>query len=204
MEWKSQFHQDGITEIKKDEEELPNLQDGITEINEDEEELPNLSDEQMLEADNLYKTLQKFELFKNLRNEKNILLQPGTELNSFSFLRHCLYFLKTMMKNKNNGKKIIAHYLLNNKDAINKYYGNIKHYIIKHNINIGGKPKAKSKKNKISQKKQSEYKEILGKKMKIYKMPDSRKQYVRYKGELHSISDYKNLMKQKAAAKAKK
>jgi len=130
MEWKSQFHQDGITEIKKDEEELPNLQDGITEINEDEEELPNLSDEQMLEADNLYKTLQKFELFKNLRNEKNILLQPGTELNSFSFLRHCLYFLKTMMKNKNNGKKIIAHYLLNNKDAINKYYGNIKHYII--------------------------------------------------------------------------
>jgi hypothetical protein len=35
-------------------------------------------------------------------------------------------------------------------------------------------------------------------------MPDSRKQYVRYKGELHSISDYKNLMKQKAAAKAKK
>jgi hypothetical protein len=74
----------------------------------------------------------------------------------------------------------------------------------------GGKRKSKSKKNNVSkkpvvsQKKQSEYKEILGKKMKIYKMPDSRKQYVRYKGELHSISDYKNLMKQKAAAKAKK
>jgi hypothetical protein len=74
----------------------------------------------------------------------------------------------------------------------------------------GGKPKAKSKKNNVSkkpvvsQKKQSEYKEILGKKMKIYKKPDSRKQYVRYKGELHSISDYKNLMKQKAAAKPKK
>jgi hypothetical protein len=72
------------------------------------------------------------------------------------------------------------------------------------NNKSGGKPKAKSKKNKISQKKQSEYKEIFGKQMKIYKMPDSRKQYVRYKGELHSISDYKNLMKQKAAAKAKK
>jgi hypothetical protein len=74
----------------------------------------------------------------------------------------------------------------------------------------GGKRKSKSKKNNVSKKpvvsqnKQSEYKEILGKKMKIYKMPDSRKQYVRYKGELHSISDYKNLMKQKAAAKAKK
>jgi hypothetical protein len=74
----------------------------------------------------------------------------------------------------------------------------------------GGKRKSKSKKNNVSkkpvvsQKKQSEYKEILGKKMKIYKKPDSRKQYVRYKGELHSISDYKNLMKQKAATKAKK
>jgi hypothetical protein len=72
----------------------------------------------------------------------------------------------------------------------------------------GGKRKSKSKKNNVSkkpvvsQKKQSEYKEILGKKMKIYKKPDSRKQYVRYKGELHSISDYKNLMKQKATAKA--
>jgi hypothetical protein len=66
-----------------------------------------------------------------------------------------------------------------------------------------GKPKAKSKKNKISQKKQSECKEILGKKMKIYKMPDSRKEYVKYKGELLHISDYKNLMKQKAIAKTK-
>jgi hypothetical protein len=70
-------------------------------------------------------------------------------------------------------------------------------------IRIGGKRKSKSKKNNVSkkpvvsQKKQSEYKEIFGKQMKIYKMPDSRKQYVRYKGELHSISDYKNLMKQK-------
>jgi hypothetical protein len=72
----------------------------------------------------------------------------------------------------------------------------------------GGKPKSKrnskkvSKKPVVSQKKQSEYKEILGKKMKIYKMPDSRKEYVKYKGELHHITHYKNLMKQKAAAKA--
>ena len=39
--------------------------------------------------------------------------------------------------------------------------------------------------------------------MKIYKMPDSRKEYVKYKGELLHISDYKNLMKQKAIAKTK-
>jgi len=39
--------------------------------------------------------------------------------------------------------------------------------------------------------------------MKIYKMPDSRKEYVKYKGELLHIADYKNLMKQKAIAKTK-
>ena len=40
--------------------------------------------------------------------------------------------------------------------------------------------------------------------MRRHKMPDSRKQYVRYNGELHHIADYKNLMKQKATAKSKK
>lgn len=60
-----------------------------------------------------------------------------------------------------------------------------------------------SKKPDVSQNKRSIYKEILGKKMKIYKMPDSRKEYVKYKGELHHISDYKGLMKQKTKPKAK-
>ena len=73
----------------------------------------------------------------------------------------------------------------------------------------GGKRKSKAnskkvaKKPVVSQKKQSIYKEILGKQMKIYKMPDSRKEYVKYKGELLHISYYKDLMKQKAIAKTK-
>jgi hypothetical protein len=73
----------------------------------------------------------------------------------------------------------------------------------------GGKRISKGKSNKVakkpvvSQKKQSVYKEIFGKQMKIYKMPDSRKEYVKYKGELHPISEYKSLMKQKALAKTK-
>ena len=171
-----------------------------------EEELPNLSKEQMLEADNLYKTLQNFQHFKIYKENNNIKLENSDHDRSFSLLRSYLEALKIMVKNVNNydqdyNKKFIAHYLLNNKDDINIFYDDIEKYI---KYYIGGKPKAKSKKNKISQKKQSEYKEIFGKQMKIYKMPDSRKQYVRYKGELHSISDYKNLMKQKAAAKAKK
>ena len=74
---------------------------------------------------------------------------------------------------------------------------------------IGGKRKTKDKNKKdakkpvVSQKKQSIYKEILRKQMKIYKMPDSCKEYVKYKGELLHISDYKSLMKQKAMAKPK-
>ncbi len=73
----------------------------------------------------------------------------------------------------------------------------------------GGKRKSKgnskkvAKKPVVSQKKQSIYKEIFGKQMKIYKMPDSRKEYVKYKGELLHISDYKDLMKQKAKPKTK-
>ena len=41
-----------------------------------------------------------------------------------------------------------------------------------------GKSNKVSKKPVVSQKKQSISKEILGKQMKIYKMPDSRKEYM--------------------------
>ncbi len=66
----------------------------------------------------------------------------------------------------------------------------------------GGKLKKNQKKKTfknpiVSQNKESQYKEVLGKRMKIYKKPDSRKEYVKYKGELHLISDYKNLIKHK-------
>lgn len=77
------------------------------------------------------------------------------------------------------------------------------------NINGGYKKNSKNKINSkkvsnkpiVSQNKHSIYKEIFGKKMKIYKMPNSRMEYVKYKGELYHISDYKDLMKQKAIAK---
>jgi hypothetical protein len=77
-------------------------------------------------------------------------------------------------------------------------------------LRVGGKLKVKGKSNKnskkpvASQKTQNQYKEILGKRMKIYKMPDSRKEYVKYKGELYHITDYKNIIKQITKAKNKK
>jgi hypothetical protein len=135
------------------------------------------------------------------------------------FILNQIYDVYNNYKKGNNEKE---QYLTESESAINESYSGIVDNIRSppsklseadeewmRGMGLGGKPKAKSKKNNVSKKpvvsqnKQSEYKEILGKKMKIYKIPDSRKQYVRYKGELHSISDYKNLMKQKAAAKAK-
>ena len=133
------------------------------------------------------------ESLKELIQISGIIEDSGNDIYKYYIYNNCISHHYSIIESSppfHNGAKLWE-YSFQMKDWID-------------NSKSGGKPKAKSKKNKISQKKQSEYKEILGKKMKIYKMPDSRKQYVRYKGELHSISDYKNLMKQKAAAKAKK
>ena len=54
------------------------------------------------------------------------------------------------------------------------------------------KNKSKPLKNTILQKK-----EILGKDMRIYKINGSKKEYVKYKGNLISVSDYKNIIKLK-------
>jgi hypothetical protein len=54
------------------------------------------------------------------------------------------------------------------------------------------KNKSKPLKNTILQKK-----EILGKDMRIYKINGSKKEYVKYKGNLISVSDYKKIIKLK-------
>ncbi len=99
------------------------------------------------------------------------------------------------LKNKDNGRNILNE-IISYIENLNNY-GNINDI---DDTNRGGKFK-KGKKKKtltlpISRNKESQYKDVLGKRMKIYKKPDSRKEFVRYKGELHPISDYKNLMKQ--------
>lgn len=74
-------------------------------------------------------------------------------------------------------------------------------------INVGGKLKAKGQKKKpskkpvVSQSKENKYKEVLGKRMKIYKKPDSRKEFVRYKGELVALVEYKKSKKEMAKSK---
>lgn len=71
----------------------------------------------------------------------------------------------------------------------------------------GGKLKAKGQKKKPSKKpvvyqsKENKYKEVLGKRMKIYKKPDSRKEFVRYKGELVALVEYKKSKKEMAKSK---
>jgi hypothetical protein len=93
------------------------------------------------------------------------------------------------------------------KNALNK--SDVEYRMSQLEVNGGYKKNSKNKINSkkvsnkpiVSQNKHSIYKEIFGKKMKIYKMPNSRMEYVKYKGELYHISDYKDLMKQKAIAK---
>jgi hypothetical protein len=46
-------------------------------------------------------------------------------------------------------------------------------------------------------------KEILGKLRCVYKVPGSRKEHIKYKGQLITVSDYKKLMKSMAKPKAK-
>ena len=81
---------------------------------------------------------------------------------------------------------------------------------VKINNKDGGKFKKKSQKKKtfkkpvVSQNKENKYKEVLGKRMKIYKKPDSRKEYVKYKGELVPLVEYKKTMKEIVRAKNKK
>jgi hypothetical protein len=50
----------------------------------------------------------------------------------------------------------------------------------------------KNKKPSVSQSK-----EILGKQRRIYKVAGSRKEHIKYKGQLIPVSDYKKLMKPK-------
>jgi hypothetical protein len=184
------------------------------------QEPETLSEERLYELDELETKLKNANQLYNIKKNNIIETHKVESLNILKLL------YDNYMRIDDEG---IVDFLIKWEDIINVHYENIKanvntnnnsssstkskskseeEYDEEHMRYFGGKRKAKSKKNNVSkkpvvsQKKQSEYKEILGKKMKIYKKPDSRKQYVRYKGELHSISDYKNLMKQKAAAKA--
>ena len=110
--------------------------------------------------------------------------------------------LKSLIMHTIEARTLVGRAILAKISAINE--------LNKVNITLGGKLKVKGKSNKnskkpvASQKTQNQYKEILGKRMKIYKMPDSRKEYVKYKGELYHITDYKNIIKQITKAKNKK
>ena len=134
-----------------------------------------------------------------------------------------IYILKTIIDYLKSGQRLEKADVINiiqtfrNIREVSPYCSSVKtflYYAVLADVKApksieGGKRKSKGKSNKVakkpavSQKKKSIYKEIFGKQMKIYKIPDSRKEYVRYKGELHPISEYKSLMKQKALAKPK-
>ena len=90
----------------------------------------------------------------------------------------------------NNLLEIIAH-------VVNIYDINeileVKYQIIqvnKENAQGGGKYSVKT-----------QFKEVLGKKMRIYKIANSRKEHVKYKGDIIRLSEYRKLMEKKSNSK---
>ena len=170
-------------------------------------------------ADNNLSLLEKLEKGSNesKRIEKTTGIMSGDQWYYATHLKQIYETYNNVRLTDEQAEK----YLNKNENNINFYYSKIKEGIPTNQKPMskeeeellryysGGKRISKGKSNKVakkpvvSQKKQSVYKEIFGKQMKIYKMPDSRKEYVKYKGELHPISEYKSLMKQKALAKPK-
>ena len=144
------------------------------------------------------------ELDKSSAEDKEKTIRFKNALNNLLKLAKILITLR--IKYDHQGPNITYN---NNIYYFNKYnyremYLNIDEAVVKGlKTSLGGKRISKGKSNKVAkkpivyQKKQSVYKEIFGKQMKIYKMPDSRKEYVKYKGELHPISEYKSLIKQR-------
>ena len=114
---------------------------------------------------------------------------------------------------------IVGKYITSN-NPTNIEIENIKIDLISKKVNLcttvdmtekqpGGKLKKSQKKKTfkkpvVSQNKENKYKEVLGKRMKIYKKPDSRKEFVRYKGGLVPLVEYKKTMKEIVRAKNKK
>jgi hypothetical protein len=157
---------------------------------------------------NIFKSLYLNKIYK-LNNYQNQTLQiypPENEDSLFtSKVDPFLYIYNNLICTEENKlNKIIEDCSKN--VTISCIY--IKYYITKKitKENGGFKLKTKNKINKVSKKsiKENKYKEVLGKRMKIYKKPDSRKEFVRYKGGLVPLVEYKKTMKEIVRAKNKK
>ena len=184
--------------------------------------------ERLKDFDRLIPTIYEIWYKSSYPYNKNLVLQEheGTINDSYSYLNNYpLLYTGSNLYNKGSLKEYIDafqqsdlnSFIVKNKKIYPEWHDEIAKALRQNDAvyqdyqkeKLGGKRISKGKSNKVakkpvvSQKKQSVYKEIFGKQMKIYKMPDSRKEYVKYKGELHPISEYKSLMKQKAMAKPK-
>ena len=84
------------------------------------------------------------------------------------------------------------------------FYKNLRYEIIPEEIDKIDKIVKEVEENKrvVGGKKHSK-RDVLGKMMVIYKIKGDRKEYVRHKGKLITIRDYKALMKQKAKKESK-
>ena len=127
-------------------------------------------------------------------------------LNIYDFIEHQLSTLDHEVVRKIN-KLIYTLTNLGMKDAEDLYnrlkkkesYNNFKEDITNEDTTLFGQLYKGGKKSKKQPKK-----EILGVMRCIYKLPDDRKEYVKHKGKLITIKDFKEFMKPKKQAKPKK
>ena len=98
----------------------------------------------------------------------------------------------------NNNSIVYSSYNPYNKGFLNKF-GNIENIqsiqykiiqVNKENAKGGGKYSVKT-----------QFKEVLGKKMRIYKIANSRKEHVKYKGDIITLAEYRKLMEKKSNSK---
>lgn len=153
----------------------------------------NLQDRQLNESleENMQEKLVKIFKIDMDEEEKQLIIYSWINTGRFIIKVHAMSGMQGLEQGNtvDSSIHIINKISINDKTLADKFNtpqqkGGIGKKIIKN--------KSKPLKNTILQKK-----EILGKDMRIYKINGSKKEYVKYKGNLISVSDYKNIIKLK-------
>lgn len=156
------------------------------------DEIENISDVEIEKISNDFKQISGKYKALDILVFRTMLQENRFDFNVF---RYSVYQLKRLAKDINNiiikydflhGEKI-------NLDNIDKYIKIVEDGLPDKAEIIGGKKSKKQPK-----------KEILGVMRCIYKIPGDRKEYVKHKGKLITIKDFKEFMKPKKQAKPKK
>lgn len=148
---------------------------------------------------NIYKNMSSTDLAQNYAYSRHSGATHRNDTTYYLYFENVditnfrCYFINDINVNKyrfsNNNSIVYNSY---NKGFLNNF-GNIQsiqYKIIQVNEQGGGKYSVKT-----------QFKEVLGKKMRIYKIANSRKEHVKYKGDIIRLAEYRKLMEKKSNSK---